>query len=68
VSDFRVDNVSEEADVLFVVTCLLLTLVILDVYYHTVEANDNRLSPLRITIHYREELTLLYELTTTNID
>jgi hypothetical protein len=42
--------------------------MILDVHYYTVETDDDRPIPLHITIYYREELTLLYRLATTDID
>jgi hypothetical protein len=42
--------------------------VILDVHYHTIKADDDRASPLRVAICHREELTLPYGLATADID
>ena len=53
---------------LFPVACLLLALVILDVYHHKVEAKDARPSPLRIVICHQEELTLLHGLTAADLN
>jgi hypothetical protein len=42
--------------------------VILDVHHHTIKADDDRASLLRITIYHREELTLPYGLAAADID
>jgi hypothetical protein len=42
--------------------------MILDVHHHTVETDNDRPTPLRVTIYHREELTLLYGLATTDMD
>jgi hypothetical protein len=42
--------------------------VILDVHHHTIKADNDRASPLRVTICYREELTLPHGLAAADID
>jgi hypothetical protein len=42
--------------------------MILDIHYYTIKVDNDRVSLLRVTIYYREELTLPYRLATTNID
>jgi hypothetical protein len=46
----------------------LLTFVVLDVHHHTIEADDDGPSPLRVTICHREELTLPHGLATTDMN
>jgi hypothetical protein len=54
-------------DVILIVPYLLLALIVLDIDHYTVEANDDRASPLCITICYGEELALTNRLSTTNV-
>jgi len=58
----------KEANIVFIVSCLLLTFIVLHIDHYTVEADDNRTSLLSVTICHGEELTLTDGLSATNID